>query len=300
MLKDAFYPTHLYKVARENGYKTGLTGKNHTFLRQEDTDFWRMYELASGWIAPNAPKEYYDFETWLQSLRANLALEPNPFPVELQHPYRIVSDAMEFIDGAGDQPFLLQIGFSEPHDPEQVPTPYWDMFPPDSVPDRCAGPEALKQMGYRAQWLYGHQESGFPSEKNWRRYKSNYLGMLRLLDDQLARLQNFLDEKKLTQNTILVYSADHGDYLMDYGLGRKGVGMPESLARIPMVWGGRHQVVKRRNIRVRVHGGLLSNGLRSDGGGYSARCAGKKSLAYPAKSGVSARRVFAASTARPD
>jgi arylsulfatase A-like enzyme len=145
---------------------------------------------------------------------------------------------MEFIDGAGDQPFLLQIGFSEPHDPEQVPAPYWDMFPPDSVPDRCAGPEALKQMGYRAQWLYGHQESGFPSEKNWRRYKSNYLGMLRLLDDQLARLQNFLDEKKLTQNTILVYSADHGDYLMDYGLGRKGVGMPESLARIPMVWAG--------------------------------------------------------------
>ncbi len=33
MLNDAFYPTHLYKVARENGYKTGLTGKNHTFLK---------------------------------------------------------------------------------------------------------------------------------------------------------------------------------------------------------------------------------------------------------------------------
>lgn len=238
MLNDAFYPTHLYKVARENGYKTGLTGKNHTFLNEADADFWRIYELANGWIAPNAPKEYHDFEAWLQSLRANLSLEPNPFPVELQHPYRIVSDAMEFINGAGDQPFLLQIGFSEPHDPEQVPRPYWDMFPPDSVPDRCAGPEVLNQMGYRAQWLYGHQESGFPTEKNWRRYKSNYLGMLRLLDDQLARLVSFLDAKQLTHNTILVYSADHGDYLMDYGLGRKGVGMPESLARIPMVWSG--------------------------------------------------------------
>lgn len=41
MLNDAFYPTHLYKVARENGYKTGLAGENHTFLKQEDTDFWR-------------------------------------------------------------------------------------------------------------------------------------------------------------------------------------------------------------------------------------------------------------------
>jgi arylsulfatase A-like enzyme len=238
MLNDAFYPTHLYKVARENGYKTGLAGKNHTFLKPADTDFWRPYELASGWIAPDAPPEYHEFEKWLQSLRANIALEPNPFPVELQHPYRIVSDAMEFISGAGEQPFLLQIGFSEPHDPEQVPKPYWDMFPPDSVPGRCAGPEALKQLGYRAQWEYGHQESGFPTEKNWRRYKSNYLGMLRLLDDQLARLVKFLDEKHLTENTIIMSSADHGDYLMDYGLARKGVGMPECLSRIPMVWSG--------------------------------------------------------------
>ena len=237
-LEYAFYPTHLYRVARENGYKTGLTGKNHTFLKPEDADFWRIYELASGWIPPHAPREYYEFERWLQSLHANVALEPNPFPIELQHPYRIVSDAMEFIDGAGEQPFLLQVGFSEPHDPEQVPAPYWNMFPPESVPDRCAGPEVLTQMGYRAQWLYGHQESGFHTEKNWRRYKSNYLGMLRLLDDQLARLLNFLDEKHITENTIVVYSADHGDYLMDYGLGRKGVGMPESLARIPMVWSG--------------------------------------------------------------
>jgi arylsulfatase A-like enzyme len=238
MIADAFYPTHLYKVAKDNGYKTGLTGKNHTFLKKEETDFWRMYELANGWIAPDAPQAYHDFEKYLQSLHANVGLVPTPFPVELQHPYRIVSDAMEFIEGAGEQPFLIQVGFSEPHDPEQVPAPYFDMFPPDKIHDRCAGPEALKELGYRAQWLYGHQEDGFPTEKNWRRYKSNYLGMLRLIDDQLARLVAFLDKKNLTKDTIVIYLADHGDYLMDYGLGRKGVGLPECLARIPMVWSG--------------------------------------------------------------
>jgi arylsulfatase A-like enzyme len=238
MIDGAFYPTHLYKIARENGYKTGLAGKNHTFLKEQDTDFWRPYELANGWMPPNAPQPYRDFTKWMQGLRANVALEPTPFPLELQYPYRMISDAMEFISAAGEQPFLLQIGFSEPHDPEQVPAPYWDMFPPDKVPDRCAGPEALKHLGYRAQWQYGHQEEGFPMEKNWRRYKSNYLGMLRLIDDQLARLLQFLDEKHLTENTIVIYLADHGDYLMDYGLGRKGVGLPECLTRIPMVWAG--------------------------------------------------------------
>jgi arylsulfatase A-like enzyme len=238
MIGDSFHPTHIYQIAKENGYKTGLAGKNHTFLKEKDLDFWRPYELASGWIPPNAGKEYQEYEKWMRGLRANIALEPNPFPVELQYPYRMVSDAMEFINSAGEQPFMLQIGPSEPHDPEQVPAPYWDMFPPDKIPDRCAGPEALKQLGYRAQWLYGHQEDGFPSEKNWRRYKSNYLGMLRLIDDQLARLLHFLEEKQLMENTIIVYLADHGDYLMDYGLGRKGVGLPECLTRIPMVWSG--------------------------------------------------------------
>ncbi len=235
---SAVYEKHLYQVAKECGYRTGLAGKNHTFLRPDDTDFWREYGLDVGWIPPNASPGYKEFERWMKALHANIGMEPTPFPLEMQFPYRIISDAIDFMSKPDDRPFLLQVGFSEPHDPEQVPAPYWDMYPPESVPDRCAGPEALKQLGDRARWEYGHQESGFPTEKNWRRYISNYLGMLRLLDDQLARLLAFMRQKEILRKTIVVYVADHGDYLMDYGLGRKGVGLPECLTRIPMVWSG--------------------------------------------------------------
>lgn len=238
MIHDAVYPTHLYAVAKQCGYRTGLAGKNHTFLRPEDTDFWREYGLQSGWMAPDAPAVYHEFQKWMKSLHANIGLKPAPFPLEAQFPYRIISDAIDFMSSPDGRPFLLQVGFSEPHDPEQVPAPYWNMYPPESVPPRCVGPEALKQLGYRAQWEYGHQESGFPTEENWRRYKSNYLGMLRLIDDQIARLLAFIRQKNLLRNTIIVFVADHGDYLMDYGLARKGVGMPECLSRIPMIWSG--------------------------------------------------------------
>jgi arylsulfatase A-like enzyme len=236
--KDAFFEKDLYQVAKENGYRTGLAGKNHTYLKEGDLDFWREYGLAKGWMAPNGPEVYKEYEQWLRGLHANVSLSPTPFPLEVQFPYRIISDAIEFMDGAGSQPFILQIGFSEPHDPEQVPAPYWDMYPPDQVPDRCAGPEALTHLGHRAQWLYGYSNSRFPTEKHWRRYKSNYLGMLHLLDDQLTRLVDHMREKNLLQSTILIYLADHGDYLMDYGLARKGVGLFECLTRIPMVWSG--------------------------------------------------------------
>ena len=239
MINEAVYSKHLYQIAKENGYKTGLAGKNHTFIKPaKELDFYRPYELANGYIPPNAPPAYQEYETFMRSLHANVSLKPTPFPVELSYPYRIVSDTIEFIESMGSEPFIFQVGFSEPHDPEQVPAPYWNMYPPDQVPDRCAGPEALKQLGYRAQWEYGHQEAGSESEENWRRYVSNYLGMVRLIDDQLARLVAHLEQKDMMRNTVVVFLADHGEYLMQYGLARKGVGLPECLTRIPMVWAG--------------------------------------------------------------
>lgn len=235
---EPLFNKHLYQVAKESGYKTALVGKNHTFIKpQNELDFYRAYELASGYIPPNAPPEYQEYESFMRSLNANVSLQPTPFPVELSYPYRIVSDSIEFIDSMAGQPFMLQVGFSEPHDPEQVPAPYWNMFPADKM-TRCAGPEALKHLGYRAQWEYGHQEAGSESEENWQRYVSNYLGMVRLIDDQLARLMDHLEKHDLMRNTIVVFLADHGDYMMRYGLARKGVGLPECLVKIPMVWSG--------------------------------------------------------------
>jgi arylsulfatase A-like enzyme len=113
------------------------------------------------------------------------------------------------------------------------------MFPPETVPQRCAGPEALASMGYRARWEYRLQQDNFPgTEEHWRRYVSNYLGALRMIDDQIKRLTEFLDQKQLTRKTLVVFTADHGDYMMDYGLGRKGVGLYEDLTHTPQVWWG--------------------------------------------------------------
>jgi arylsulfatase A-like enzyme len=237
--KEANFSEDLYQVAKRRGYRTALTGKNHTYLKKTDVDVWLEYFHDGGPPVANAPKEVAEFETWLKNLHYNVAEEATPFPLTTQIPYRIVSDAIGFIDETGDQPFLLQVSIPEPHDPEQVPAPYWNMFPPESVPGRCAGPEALAAMGPRAQWLYRLQQDNFPdTEKLWRRYKSNYLGALRMIDDQIKRLMEHLDEKKLTKKTLVVFTSDHGDYIMDYGLGRKGVGLYEDLTHTPQIWGG--------------------------------------------------------------
>ena len=237
--EDAFYESNLYQVARKQGYRTALVGKNHTFLKPQDADFWREYSHNGGYIAPDAPKEFAEFDAWLTKLNFNVATEPAPFPLRAQLPYRIVSDAIEFIDKSAQQPFFMQVSIPEPHDPEQVPAPYWDMFPPDSVPDRCAGPEALATLGPRARWEYETQQQYSPTtDQQWRRYKSNYLVALRMVDDQIGRLVEHLDRTGQSAKTVVVFTSDHGDYIMDYGLARKGVGLPEDLVHIPFIWWG--------------------------------------------------------------
>lgn len=240
--KNVFFKEDIFDVVKALGYRTGIAGKNDTYVKPEKLDFYRDYSSERGWKAANAPKEVVEFDQWMQRIcygYAELSLAPTPFPVETQMCYRVVSDAIEFMEKFGDQPFTLEVSFPEPHNPEQVPRPYWDMYPPDQVPDRCAGPEALSDKGFKWRWLYGLEQDAYSGyEKHWRRYKSNYLSMLRLLDDQLKRLLVYMSQRSLLEKTIIVYVADHGDYLMDYGLGRKGVEMPDALIRIPMVWSG--------------------------------------------------------------
>lgn len=237
----AYYEKDLYKVAKEAGYLTAMCGKNHTYLKAgPKVDFWREYSHEAGDKTNGDPAQNAAYEKWIKGLHFNVASEPTPFPIEAQFPYRIVTDAIEFIDKAGNAPFFLHLSIAEPHNPEQVPAPYWDMFPPEKLPGRGAADlSALNKLGYRAEWLHELEKFGHPDiDAQWKRYVSNYLGMLRMIDDQWKRLVEHLEKTGQMDNTIIVRVADHGDYLMKYGLGRKGVGLSETLTRVPMVWHG--------------------------------------------------------------
>ena len=63
--------------------------------------------------------------------------------------------------------------------------------------------------------------------------RSNYFAILRLIDDQVRRFVEHLDGRGLRDNTILFFLSDHGDYVGEYGLVRKGAELPEVLVRIP-------------------------------------------------------------------
>jgi len=228
----AHHGDDLLDVLRGQGYRLHFAGKTHFHRGPADFDSWSgPYWHTSG---PERTSEQEAFDRWLDELDHGVSTEATPFPLEQQLPYRIVSDALADQDrfADDDRPSFTFVSFPEPHNPYQVPEPYFSLFPPEEVPDRLVGPEVIDRLPPRYRWLHRLVEEKRPGfDAQWRRYRANYCGMLRLIDDQVERLLSGL-RQRLT-DPIVLFLSDHGDYVGEYGLQRKGAGMPEVLMRIP-------------------------------------------------------------------
>lgn len=248
--KDALYIGDLLDVLKENGYVTALCGKNHSHRPPEDFDFHETCGHLGDEGEANTTEGEIEFAQYLKSTMHMEMHAPAPGGVCVQHPYRNVSSALRFIDGVkeGEKPFFAWVSFAEPHNPYQVPEPYFDMFPPKSLPDPVGGVEDLAAKGERFVWLRKVWEEilGPDIDSRIARARSNYHGMLRLIDDQFKRLVEGLRERELEENTIVVFLSDHGDFVGEYGLIRKGPDLPDILCHIPFIWRGPGIVARGR------------------------------------------------------
>ncbi|QGN35384.1 sulfatase-like hydrolase/transferase [Microlunatus sp. Gsoil 973] len=228
--RHAYFDRDLLDVLRDQGYRLHFAGKPHMHRGPDDFDSYAgPYWHTSG---PERTDDQVAFDRWLDDLDHGVSERPSPYGVEAQLPYRIVSDAIEQIDPDSADPSLWWVSFPEPHNPYQVPEPYFGLVPEDQVPPRLVGPEAIGRKAGDYRWLRELVEEKRPGyDDQWRRYRANYLGMLRLIDDQIGRLLGHLGDR--LRDTIVIFVSDHGDYLGDYGLQRKGAGLPDALTRIP-------------------------------------------------------------------
>ena len=238
-IEDATYSKDLIDVLKEQQYKVGISGKNHSHIGDARWDFSAHFSHGGSGGGPDRTEEEIAFDEFLSGLQSRTHLDPTPFPVECQGPYRMVTKAQDWITSLQGSPFFLWLPFAEPHNPYQVPEPYYSMFPPDTLPPCRAGEEALAEKGYRWQWLRKMWDVAVPDYAEQRdRARANYHGMLRLIDDQVERFVAFLDAEGLRENTIIVFLSDHGDFVGEYGLIRKGPDLPECLTRIPLFFSG--------------------------------------------------------------
>ena len=240
-LLDAVYSKDLFQVAQESGYNTVLVGKNHSHMTAANADYWLPFSHL-GQDAPDDVKrpEDAEFDHYLKTLSFFMDLKPAPGTVENQLPYRMVTDALEWTAGHGqDKPFVMWFAVNEPHNPYQVCEPYYSMFD-GQIPDASTDASVLKYKGEKYELMQKQMnECHIGTTEHMARIRANYMGMIRLIDDQIARLVEGFKEQGLYDNTIFVVTTDHGDYCGEYGLMKKGAGLDEVTTRIPMVWFGK-------------------------------------------------------------
>ena len=141
---------------------------------------------------------------------------------------------------ASDKPFFIQWCPSEPHLPNVVPEPYASLYPPASIPPWPNFPDPLMNKPYiqrQQKVTWGIDQWNWA---DWSPIVGRYLGEVTLLDAQIGRILSELDRLGLRDNTLVIYSCDHGDFTGSHGLIDKHYAMYEELVRVPLIlrWPG--------------------------------------------------------------
>ncbi|WP_299477144.1 alkaline phosphatase family protein [uncultured Paracoccus sp.] len=172
--------------------------------------------ILSGWFMENADKA------------ARAADE------ESETPY-ITGRAMDFIREAGDTSWCLHLSYIKPHWPYIVPAPYHDMYGPDTHldPVRSEAERTDPHPVYGA-FMEERVSRAFTDDCARTRVLTAYMGLIKQVDDQIGRLTTFIEEQGLTDETMIVFTSDHGDYLGDHWMGEKEL-FHDASARIPLI-----------------------------------------------------------------
>ncbi len=248
----------------QHGYDCGLIGKLHlasAFDAQEQrvNDGYRYFQYSHDHGKPNAfGHEYAD---WLRAQGVDPAelirhkaivkkpmketgrlAEPTPdcdnVPPHLHQTYWCTEKSIEFIqkNRQKNQPWMLNINPFDPHPAFDAPWEYYRRYKPETLP----GPH-FKESDIRFQakltdaGIDFQSQSKPPSEWDDKRMQASYYAMIEQIDHEFGRLLDYLDIQGLRENTIVIFTSDHGEALGDHGLVYKGCRFYEGSVRVPLI-----------------------------------------------------------------
>jgi arylsulfatase A-like enzyme len=145
-----------------------------------------------------------------------------------------------------DAPFFLMVSFPDPHHPFNPPGKYWDLYKPEqfsepeaySRNDWTPPPHVAAAMAERAAGEANLKGMGTISISGCEALEAQALtcGMIACVDDAIGGVLDALANAGLGDDTITMFTADHGDHLGDQQLLLKGAEQYQSILRVPMIW----------------------------------------------------------------
>jgi len=220
-------------VLQQTGYDTGYAGKWH--LDGTPRPGWTHPERSMGF----ADARYmFNRGHWKR-----IDDPPMPQMEPVVHHYREIGDehsfttdwlaqkTIDFIQQPRDNPFCYMVSIPDPHTPFTVRPPYDSMYDPQQMPI----PDSYYQEDL-PDWAVDARTgpTGAPNEQALRRHKAQYCGQVKLIDACVGRILTALEERDILDDTIVVFTTDHGEYMGEHGLMAKNL-LYETAYRIPLL-----------------------------------------------------------------
>ena len=172
------------------------------------------------------------------NLHSGWALKSSAYPAAIaeEHSETAFSTrrAVDFIEETGEQPWCLHLSYIKPHWPVIAPSPYHEMYSAKDVQPAIRGDRAQKQHPVIDAFMQLEYSQSYATDETRDVVIPAYMALVKQIDDHIGYLVSYLTEKDLLDSTLIVLTADHGDYLGDHWLGEKDLFHRPSV-KIPMI-----------------------------------------------------------------
>jgi arylsulfatase A-like enzyme len=216
------------EIDRHDGHQPEPEGAYAAFLRRagyDSADPWSDYvisatdnrgRIVSGWNMRNA------------QLPARVA--------EAHSETAYTTDrAIDFMRSRGDEPWALHLSYVKPHWPYLAPAPYHARYTLDQcLPVRRDSKELEAQHPVLAAYRRHEECLNFMRDEVWQTVRPTYQGLIQQVDDHLGRVWEALERLDRWKDTLIVFTADHGDFLGDHWLGEKEH-FYDTVQRVPLI-----------------------------------------------------------------
>ncbi|MCR1827785.1 choline-sulfatase [Pseudomonas oleovorans] len=234
-------PTYAHYL-RRLGYRTALSGKMHFcgpdqlhgYEERLTSDIYPAdYGWAVNWDEPDVRASWY--HNMSSVLQAGPCVRSNQLDFDEEVVFKARQYLYDHVRMSPDQPFCLTVSMTHPHDPYTIPREYWDRYEGVDIPMPRQHLEQAEQDSHsqRILKIIDLWDKPLPEDKI-RDARRAYFGACSYIDDNIGKLLKTLQECGLADDTLIVFSGDHGDMLGERGLWYK-MHWFEMSARVPLL-----------------------------------------------------------------
>lgn len=234
-------PTYAHYL-RRLGYRTALSGKMHFcgpdqlhgYEERLTSDIYPAdYGWAVNWDEPDVRASWY--HNMSSVLQAGPCVRSNQLDFDEEVVFKARQYLYDHVRMTPEQPFCLTVSMTHPHDPYTIPREYWDRYEGVDIPMPRQHIDQAEQDPHSQRLLkvIDLWDKPLPEDKI-RDARRAYFGACSYIDDNIGKLLKTLEECGLADDTLIVFSGDHGDMLGERGLWYK-MHWFEMSARVPLL-----------------------------------------------------------------